>query len=284
MSDVHAYPNISSRLTTANTLVTKAESKISGLGFVLFSGDLTSHGSDYYQWKHFNTAPFTKKYFVASVPGNHDYYKYSSGAVHTSDVYYNAMFNNPKNGASGISNSSYYFKYNNVLFVGINSEILDTTKRNVQKSWLSSVITNNPASFVIAFSHREFFHGSTVSAPSGVAKSEDCYSIYGSTLESLGVDLVLSGDDHVYVRTKPIKSGAVTTADKGTIYITANQIGARGRIATSASTYSAKIYGGTTADNTVSSVQIITVSSTQITGQMFDPAGTVKDTYSIPKK
>ena len=286
MSDVHAYPALSSRLSTANSLVSRAESKVSGLSFVLFTGDLTAHGSDYYQWKHLATAPFAKNYFLASVPGNHDYYK-AQGSVypeHTSDVYYNAMFNNPKNGASGISNSSYYFKYNNVLFVGINSEVLDTTRRNAQKSWLSTVINNNPSDFVIAFSHREFFHGSTASAPSGVAKSSDCYNIYGSTLESLGVDLVLSGDDHVYVRSKPIKNGAVSTASVGTVYITANQIGARGRIATAASSYSAKVYGGSTNNNDISTISTITVSSTQITGQMFNASGTVLDTYSIPKK
>ena len=286
MSDVHAYPVLSSRLNTANSLISRAESKVSGLSFVLFTGDLTAHGSDYNQWKHLATAAFTKNYFIASIPGNHDYYKAQGSQYpsHTSDVYYNAMFNNPKNGASGISNSSYYFKYNNVLFVGINSEVLDTTRRNAQKSWLSTVINNNPSDFVIAFSHRENFHGSTARAPTGVAKSSECYNIYGATLESLGVDLVLSGDDHVYVRSKPIKNGAVSTASVGTVYITANQIGARGRIATSSSTYSAKVYGGSTNNNDISTISTITVSSTQITGQMFNASGTVLDTYTIPKK
>lgn len=285
MSDIHAYPSISTRLSTANSLVTKAESRISNLGFVLFAGDLTAHGSDYAQWKHFNTAPFLKKYFTASVPGNHDYYKNTGSAVHTDDRWYNAMFNNPKNGATGVSNSSYFFKYNNVLFVGINTEVvLSSTQINAQKAWISSVIKANPASFVIAFSHREFFSGSTATGGTTVSKSSDCYNYYGSIVESLGVDLVLSGDDHVYVRTKPIKAGAVTTAANGTVYITSNQIGARGRIAKSTGTYGAKVYGGTTADNSISTIQTITVSSTTITGSVFNASGTTIDTYSIPKK
>lgn len=284
MSDVHAYPNISARLSTANSLITKAEEKYENLDFVLFSGDLTAHGSDYYQWKHLATAPFTKNYFLATTPGNHDYYKYSNGSVHTSDVYYNAMFDNPKNGAENIPNSSYFFKYNNVLFVGINSEILDYATKEKQKSWLATTIQNNPSDYIIAFSHREFFHGSTASAPGGVSKSSDNYSSYGATLENLGVDLVLTGDDHVYVRTKPILNGQVTTADKGTVYITANQIGGRGRIATSSSEYSEVIYGGTTADNSISTIQVLTVSKTAITAEMFDADGTVHDNYTIPCK
>jgi len=168
--------------------------------------------------------------------------------------------------------------------IAINSKILYYATREKQKSWLATTIQNNPSDYIIAFSHREFFHGSTASAPSGVSKSTDAYNIYGSTLESLGVDLVLTGDDHVYVRTKPILNGQVTTADKGTVYITANQIGARGRIATASSEYSEVIYGGTTDSNSISSIQVLTVSKTEITGEMFDDSGTVHDSYTIPCK
>lgn len=283
MSDIHAYPASAERMSTAEALITKAESKQGNLDFILFAGDLTAHGSDYNQWKHFNGGSFIKNYMVATTPGNHDYYKATAEVEHTDDRWYNAMFNNPKNGMASSLNSTYFFKYNNVLFIAMNSELRNQTQVTAQKEWVSSVVKNNPSDFIVAFEHRELFSGSTAGGGASVSKSNE-YNWYGALLEELGVDLVLTGDDHVYVRTKPILNGQVSTPDKGTVYITSNQIGSRGRIATAPSQYSEVIYGGTTADNKVSSLSIINVSKTAITGEMFDASGNVHDTYSIPCK
>ncbi|MGI5864793.1 MAG: metallophosphoesterase family protein [Myxococcales bacterium] len=276
LSDIHSYPPIPSRVDKAEALVARAEQLQSGLAFILATGDLTAYGATYSHWQELTGSSFIPAYVTAATPGNHDYY--NSSATTIDDRFFNSVLRNPANGASGVLNTSYWFKYNNALFISSNSEATSTTYVNAQKAWLRDVVANNPAQYIIVYAHRAFFLGSATSSGGAVRKSSDTYANYGHLLEELDVDLVLSGHNHVYVRTKPIRNGAVATSGRGTVYITANQIGDRGRdAAPSLGEYGEVIYGTTTA----STASVITVTDTSIRGRMFDANGTIRDSYTI---
>jgi hypothetical protein len=282
MSDLHAYPSIPGRMTKAEALLARAEQRQSDLAFILVTGDLTAHGATYAQWQEL-TSSFTNSYALPTTPGNHDYY--DSSAAYIDDRYYNAALFNPANGAPGVANTTYWFRYDNALFISINSEGSTAEKVAATKAWLRQVITDNPAQYVIAYTHRAFFNGSTTTAGSGTVRSAASYSNYGALLEELGVDLALGGDFHVYVRTKELNGGQVATGGRGTVYLSANQIGDRGALAAaSLGEFGAAIYGGTSSSGSISTASVITVTDTSIDGVLIDPDGTVRDSFSIPAR
>ena len=284
MSDVHAYPPIPSRVDRAVALVAQAARMVGDLDFIVFTGDLTAHGANYTHWESLAGADFVSDFMLAATPGNHDYY--DSSATTIDDRFFNAVFHNPGNGAPLAPNTTYWFRYNGAIFISLNTEAYSTAQLDSQRAWLIEVVEDNPAQYYIVLAHRAFFLGSTTTVGGGVVrKSSNSYAHFGQLLEELEVDLVLAGDDHVYVRTKPIQGGAVSTSGAGTVYITANQIGDRGRMAASSlGEYGAAIYGGSTESNYISTVSTITITDTAIDGQMFDADGVVHDSYSIPAR
>jgi hypothetical protein len=275
MSDIHAYPSIPSRVDKADDLAARAVQIAGNLAFVLVTGDTTAHGANYTHWQELDRSSFANSYMLAVTPGNHDYYDSSANTI--DDRFFNAVFANPANGASEVPNSTYWFRYNNALFISLNTEARTTAAVDAQKAWLREVVTNNPAQYIIVFLHRTFFLGSESSSNNVVRKSST-YTAYGALLEELGVDLALGGDDHSYVRTKEISNGEVAAAGHGTTYLSGTQIGDRGvAVASGLGTYGAQVYGGTD----VSSASVITISDTSIDGVLFEADGTVHDSYSI---
>lgn len=284
MSDVHAYPPIPSRVARAEALVSEAMDMRSDLDFILFTGDITAHGANYTHWENISEGFFTREFMLAATPGNHDYY--NSAAETIDDRFFNAIFMNPDNGAEEALNTTYWFRYNGAVFISLNTEARSQAQIDSQKAWLREVVENIPAQYYIAYAHRAFFLGHTTIQGGGIVrKSSDSYPTFGNLLEELEVDLVLAGHNHVYVRTKPIYGGEVAAEGEGTVYITANQIGDRGRMAASdLGEYGEAIYGGTTESNSISTISVIDITATAIYGEMFDANGAVFDTYTIPAR
>lgn len=275
MSDIHAYPSIPGRVNKADALAARGAQIAGKLDFVLLTGDLTAHGANYTHWQELDRSAFANAYWLAPTPGNHDYYDSSANTI--DDRFYNAVFSNPANGASEVPNSTWWFRYNNALFISMNTEARTAEAVAAQKAWLKQVVTDNPAQYIIVYLHRTFFLGSE-SSSNNVARKSSTYTTYGALLEELGVDLALGGDDHAYVRTKEISNGAVVTTGHGTTYLSATQIGDRGvPVASGTGAYAEKVYGG----KDVSSASVITISDTSIDGVLFEADGTVRDSYSI---
>ena len=69
--------------------------------------------------------PVMQDFIFASAPGDHEYWSRNENPKLFKEPYvYNATFNFPQNGASLAKNSNYYFYYNNVLFVSIDTQML----------------------------------------------------------------------------------------------------------------------------------------------------------------
>jgi hypothetical protein len=179
---------------------------------------------------------------IAATQGNHDTYR----NVSKSDTYqfgeaavFNRFITFPDNGwdtnADKANRSqSYYFYYNNVLFIMLNtmatSGNVSTSEptHTAQANWLSGILAadrarpNGKSKYTIIATHV---------SPLGGRSSERWLqpavrAAYGKICSDYGVDLFFAGHDHVYGRSNPIKIGTdtklnqitFTSTPDGTIY------------------------------------------------------------------
>ena len=235
LSDVHSHPDNPGKMTTVELLRQDAEARTAssgGIDFVLFSGDAVKYGSRYDNWQQWNGAPAVTNYTFAMVPGNKEYYYTGSSSFY--DYYwYLAAKNNPPNGPGTTEQEGcYWFLRDSVLFVGIDSLIHKGSrmtrygdKTNVlrdQTNWFDRVVSEqkNRKSFryLVVVQHDPWF----VCSSSGFDKSRGNYDVWRHVFDKHKVDLALSGDEHNYIRTKPLR-GDASNSD-GTIYMVAGQI------------------------------------------------------------
>lgn len=185
--------------------------------FAFITGDISDKGGNSTYWDMFYTKSSLEKIPYATTVGNHEYY--DSGTTTTDNVIYNQYFFNPQNGPEHVKGSSYYFVYNNTLFIMLDSE--ERKNEAEQKEWFKKVCTTVPCNYIIVGCHRSAYAGGPY-----VEDGKLFVQKWGAIFDSCQVDLVLSGHDHVYARTKSIYADEVTTEKyKGTTYILGGSAG-----------------------------------------------------------
>ena len=259
---------------------------------IVSTGDTVSYGSyydDHLEWDE--SIAFTN-YIFADSPGNHDYYERTTGSskMTTLPISWEASRNMPENGYKsyvdqGIK-SNYWFMYNSCLFVSLDS-IASGKSYTEQKQWLINTVTSLEGQFqwLIVYEHYPFFDGETASA---THYTNSGYANWWSTFDQLGVDLALSGDSHVYLRSKPLRDNKVDP--NGTVYMTCPQIGDRYRFITGRendSWMAVRIGTGSDADKSnyglqdLSGMGYVMVSPEELTYCLIDTSLQVKDTYTL---
>lgn len=185
--------------------------------FAFITGDINDKGGKSSYWSmFFNKSSLSKVPFITTV-GNHEYY--DNGTTTTDNSVYNHFFFNPQNGPEHVKGSSYYFIYNDALFI-----MLDSEERNnlvEQQNWFRDVCKNTICSYIIVGTHKSCYAGAEYA-------SDGKYFLekWGAIFDECAVDLVLSGHDHMYARTKSIYADEVTTEKyKGTTYILGGSAG-----------------------------------------------------------
>lgn len=180
--------------------------------FSLITGDISDKGGNSNYWDMFYTKSSLMKVPFVTTVGNHEYY--DSGTTTTDNTIYNQFFNNPQNGPDSVKGSSYYFIYNNALFIMLDSEASSSYLQQ-QKKWFKNVCSSVKSSYIIVGTHRSAYAGAHY-----VADGKNFIANWGEVFDECQVDLVLSGHDHIYSRTKKLIDGEVTTEKyKGTTYI-----------------------------------------------------------------
>lgn len=278
ISDVHTYTKYPSRINGAEALVNVVSSKYKNMKLIVTGGDMLAYGTVRDSWLTYHNWSGIKNYMVASTPGNHEYYDRNANILADSKKYFNIYTNNPDNGAEGVKNGSYFFYYGNVLFISIDSEAYRLSSQpeeyeTNQKKWLIETLENNHAQFVVLFHHAYYYPGNDNSGP--LLKSLQ------SIIDKYGVDLVLTGHDHVYTRSKRIYNSLVSTdAKKGAIYITSSAVG--DRLEASNSTPNDSILDKKIGDTSLALG--ITVTDTQMTVKTYDDKGNIVDQTAIIAK
>ena len=271
MSDVHVHNPIPGRLSAAVASLETARALAGDVRFTLFGGDMLAYGSAYDAWRSLTDSPLVRTQITAFTPGNHEFY--DNEAAVRGPGYFNAFVYNPDNGAEGVDNTSYHFRWGDVLFLSISSEDSWSSAELLesQKRWFRDVVEESDAAFVVAFTHRPFYNGSTGNAGHARTNRESWSPLF----DELGVDLVLAGHDHVYVRTAPTRGGErAADPDRGTIYLGSTAVGDRYREADPANPYTniEKIIGG---ERTLGT--IVTVDGGSVWLQTYDLSGTIVD-------
>jgi hypothetical protein len=190
--------------------------------FFLHCGDVVEQiGSSPEQITYYTNAAsdFNIQRPIITTQGNHDTYDIYGGNTYQDKKSEATVFNNfmtfPKNGweTRGPDKSqSYYFYYNDVLFIMINT-LIEYDKFATQAAWLREVLAadraGNKSRFTIVATHK---------GPFGNHYYEDgdikwVRRTFGKIFSDYNVDLVFSGHDHTYCRTNPIKLTGTTEED-----------------------------------------------------------------------
>ncbi len=179
--------------------------------FALITGDISDKGGNSNYWDMFYTKSSLQKIPYATTVGNHDYY--DSKTTRTDNYIFNNFFYNPQNGPEHVKGSSYYFVYNQALFIMLDSEEKYNTPE--QKEWFKNVCSSIDCSYIIVGCHKTAY-----AAGPYVSLGKTFIAEWGPVFDECQVDLVLSGHDHVFTRTKNLINSEVTNEKyKGTVYI-----------------------------------------------------------------
>lgn len=221
IGDFHHYSPLWSRLDNASRMVEVLDSVAGGVDFILSTGDQTAWGASYNFWTELSEQPMYKDYLWASVEGNHDHWAKDKPV--RSDEFYRDTHFNPMNGYEGQEGIVYSFRHGDVLFIMLNNEAM-RNQATLQKAldWMEGVIKENPSRYIVVVQHYEWIIG-TNGADSQLDR-------FAPTFDRLGVDLALSGNNHVYLRTPPLYGRKPVEAGKGTVYaVNSSSDNGRGR-------------------------------------------------------
>ena len=237
LSDVHSHPDNPGKMTTVELLRQDAEARTAssgGIDFVLFSGDAVKYGSRYDNWQQWNGAPTVTNYTFAMIPGNKEYY-YTGSSTFYDYYWYLAVKNNPPNGPGTTEQEGcYWFIRDSVLFVGIDSLIHKGSRMTMynkksevltaQTNWFDRVVSEQESRksfrYLVVVQHDPWFV--YAATKDSFDKSRGNYDTWRHVFDKHKVDLALSGDEHNYIRTKPLRGDSSNA--EGTIYMVAGQI------------------------------------------------------------
>ncbi len=184
------------------------------LSFMIHVGDLIDESSKFKQWD--DTLNSLSQYshirstdFIGTL-GNHEYMGDSNGQLAKS------IFNSPENGPEADKGGTYSVDYNNmhisVLGYTDNTEVL-----NQQLEWLKQDVANSDKPWKILVTHKPPYYTNPFGG------NEIMKQKLPPIVDELGIDIVFSGHDHSYGRTKKLKDGKEDP--NGTVYVVTGTTG-----------------------------------------------------------
>ena len=148
------------------------------------------------------------------VTGNHD----------SDSGWFNAMFNLDTSESVQTNNGvNYSFDYGNVHIAVVNTNDMIAIS-NAQLNWLRNDMNSTDADWKVVLMHKSPYSlGKDIKWPDACYLQESLAAVCDET----NVDLVMSGHDHMYLRTKPLNDNKVVDQADGTTYILAGATGAK---------------------------------------------------------
>ncbi|TJY69190.1 metallophosphoesterase family protein [Arthrobacter sp. CAU 1506] len=178
-----------------NTLTTST-SKFPGADFLLSVGDQVNTHDDAAEYADFLAPDQLRENALATNVGNHD----------VGPSYGEHFFmpnSDPVAGAQHPGLGNYWYVYNDVLFLSLNSNVRDNQQHF---DWMEQVIAEHgqDAKWKVATWHHALYSTASHSTDSDVEARRTDMPLEMSKLD---IDLVLSGHDHVYTRSHLLHSG-----------------------------------------------------------------------------
>jgi len=202
-------------------------------------------------------------------PGNHEY------VTNQGQPYLDNLFM-PTNNPAG-SERYYSFDWGHVHFVSLDSNCAigmassDRCSLAAQKAWLETDLAGTTQPWKIVFFHHPPFSSGEHGSQMTMRKQ------FGPLFEKYGVDLVLTGHDHNYERSKPMKGDAIATSG-GIPYLVVGGGGAALRaFSTSRPDWSV------IRDNTAHGFLDVEVVEGVLTAKLLTTDNTVLDSFTLRK-
>lgn len=208
MGDTQSPPH---QTALFSEMLQKAKQEADEAAFIVHVGDMVDDGNLYTHWHTFFTALQSDSKALPIVPavGNHENV---GNGIETFQQY----FKLPDNGPSAFEGTVYSFDYGNAHFAVLNTET-SMTGLIEQGEWLKQDMAETDKKWKIAIFHRSPYNANIA------AGSENVKEVWPPIFDEVGIDLAISGHDHSYVRTFPLKGGKVD--ENGTVYMIAGSSG-----------------------------------------------------------
>lgn len=172
--------------------------------FGIQTGDAVDNGGNYAHWTNINevlAGEFFGSQSMIHVLGNHEYYG-DDDASSSADYF---VLPGSVNGAAP---AYYSFEYENVYVAVISYTGGDGYKKAAE--WLKKDAENTNADWKIVAMHQAPYYTNPIGSSDSIQKT------LVPAFDEAGIDVVFSGHDHSYARTKPMTSGEVD--ENGTVY------------------------------------------------------------------
>lgn len=185
--------------------------------FVANMGDYTNDSTNE-EWDLFDQTFAQLNLMSTGVPvaGNHD--GFGSGAKY----WFSKMFNLDESESVQTKNGvNYSFDYGNAHFAVLNTNDMLSVSQP-QLTWLKNDLNSTAKDWKIVFMHKSpYTLGKDGKWPDALFLQESLTEV----LDECNVDLVMSGHDHMYLRTKQLKGNAVV--EDGTTYVLSGTAGSK---------------------------------------------------------
>lgn len=172
--------------------------------FLLHSGDLVNSADSDFEWNEWFQAAGWLNGMIPCVPtpGNHEYRTTATSTTASLTPHWAAQFTLPENGPAGLAESTYWFDYQGVRIVSMNSN----EKLPEQASWLDELLQNNPCRWTIITFHHPIY------SPARSRDNLKLRSTWQPIFDKHRVDLCLQGHDHAYARSGLVEGKAAAVA------------------------------------------------------------------------
>lgn len=177
--------------------------------FIVSSGDQVDLGTNCKHWKYLfnvNSKYFANTFFMPTT-GNHE----DEGEVLTS----NFMLPNVAEGQNLDTGVYYSYDYNNCHFTVLNTnDVGDDKLSDAQLDWLKEDISSSDAKWKFVVLHKAVYSNGSHYDDKEVKgiRKQLC-----ALMPFLGVDMVLEGHDHVYLRTDAMNANLVACGKEETV-------------------------------------------------------------------
>lgn len=209
ISDFHSYTPLPHRLEDAMNMISTVREKDPDMDWVLHLGDICAWGGSYSFWQRLYEEKHFHDYMWAGVNGNHDN---MSRKYELTNEYFRNVNHYPRNGYEGEEGVCYHFTYGDVLFIMLNNEHMHTDGQlTAAQNWVRKVVAENKARYTVVCEHYQWFYGNN-------GKTSQ-YGRWCRLFDELGIDLALSGNNHIYARTGAVYRGEETDGSRGTVYV-----------------------------------------------------------------
>jgi len=215
-------------------ILSKVLNNFKNTQFVIHLGDFVDDGNNENYWDFILNSKIWSQIPILPVAGNHEakfHPTLNFAGIENSIInHFNIEFPEQDNLDKGVY---YFFEQNDCIFVFLNTNIYGGLGRE-QIKWVNNILEKSEAKWKILFTHKNIYSNGPHQSDSGtlVMRKE-----INEICSQFNIDLVISGHEHVYSRTKSLCYGVPTREyieheetiinPDGTTFITLGPIGVK---------------------------------------------------------